>query len=118
MSWNKGLGLNMTSNRLRIDPNDGSPVLEYRVENGCFEHRTIGASAGPSATANGQWQRLTRDQMNSLVCANMVVAHRLSCRFGVHAVVRLQQILVIGDKWSRWSRAISGGVLLLVNSPR
>jgi len=89
MSWNKGLRLRMSSNKLRIDPNDGSPVVEYRVENGCLERRIIGASAELSAALDGQWQRLTREQLASHVSANRVVAHWLSRRFGIHALVRV-----------------------------
>ena len=88
MSWNKGLRLRMSSNKLRIDPNDGSPVVEYRVENGCLERRIIGASAELSAALDGQWQRLTREQLASHVSANRVVAHWLSRRFGIHALIR------------------------------
>jgi len=88
MSWNKGLGLKMTSDKLRIDRNDGSPVLEYRIENGCLEHRTILLSSNPTTAPDGQWQRLTREQLASLVSANNVVAHWLCRRVGVHALIR------------------------------
>jgi hypothetical protein len=87
MSWNKGLGLKMTCTTLRIDPNDGSPVTEYRVEDGRLEHRTIRILAEPGA-GDGQWQRLTREQLASLVSANTVVAHWLARRLGIHALVR------------------------------
>ena len=88
MSWNKGLGLRMTSNTLRIDPNDSSPVTEYRVENGRVEHRTLPKAAQGSATSAEQWQRLTRDQLTSHVIANTVLAHWLSRKFGLHALIR------------------------------
>ena len=41
-------------NRLRLDPGNGSPVVDYRIENGCVESRTLAQaedgniSAGPS----------------------------------------------------------------------
>jgi len=88
MSWNKGLALRMTCRTLRIDRNDGSPVEEYRVENGRVEHRTLLAAAERSATVDDPWQRLTRDQLAAHVMANTVVAHWLSRKFGLHALIR------------------------------
>jgi len=87
MSWNKGLALKMTCNRLRIDRNDGSPVVEYRVENGCLEYRTIEVQPELSAAVDGQWQRLTHEQLASHMSANRVVAYWLSRRFGIHALI-------------------------------
>ena len=76
----------MTCNRLRIDPNDGSSVVEYRVENDGVERRTLDKSSG--CMIEGEWQQLTRDQLASHVMANTVVAHWLSKRLGLHALLR------------------------------
>lgn len=39
----------MTGNTLHIDPNDGSPSVEYRIENGHLERRTVEAAAQEAA---------------------------------------------------------------------
>src|SRR5215831_14217993 len=88
MSWNNRLRLRMTCNTLRIDQNDGSPVGEYRVENGRVELRTLPSPSQRSATAADQWQRLMRDQLASHVIANTVVAHWLSRKYGLQALIR------------------------------
>jgi hypothetical protein len=75
-------------NKLRIDPNDGSPVVEYRIENGRVERRTLGASAQGSTTIEAQWQRLTPEQLTSHVMANTVIAHWLSRRLGARSLIR------------------------------
>jgi hypothetical protein len=77
----------MTFNRLRIDTNDGSPVVEYRIENGGVERRTLEMAAEKSAVTEGEWQRFTPEQLASLVTANTVVAYWLSRRFGIHALI-------------------------------
>jgi hypothetical protein len=98
MSWNKGLKLRMTCNKLRIDPNDGSPVLEYRIEDGRVERRTVEIATPESTAGEVQWQQLTPEQLISHVLANTVVAGWLARRFGVHALIRVcDQHSSVGD---------------------
>ena len=74
--------------RLRIDPCDGSPVVDYRIENGCVESRTLEMATEASTTTEERWQRLTPEQLISHVMADTVVAQWLCRRMGVHGLVR------------------------------
>ena len=87
MFGNKGLKLRVACNKLRIDPNDGSPVLEYRIEDGQVERRTVETPALEGAATEAQWQ-LTTAQLASHVMANTVVAHWLSRRLGIYSLLR------------------------------
>ena len=77
----------MAASRLHIDPNNGSPSVEYRIENGRLERRTVGAAA-QGGVAEAQWQPLTRQQVPSAVMASPVVARWLSSRLGFHSLIR------------------------------
>jgi hypothetical protein len=70
--------------RLRIDPCDGSPVVDYRIENGWVERHTLETVV----TREERWQRLTPEQLSCHVMANTVVAQWLSRRMGVHRLIR------------------------------
>ncbi len=74
--------------RLRIDPCDGSPVVDYRIENGCVESRTLETAAEGGATTEERWQRLTPEQLISHAMADTVVAQWLCRRMGVHRLIR------------------------------
>jgi len=74
--------------RLRIDPGDGSPVVDYRIENGCVESRILGMAAESSTATEKQWQWLTLEQLSFHVMADTVVAHWLHRRMGVHRLIR------------------------------
>jgi len=88
MSWNKGLTVRMGFTRLLINRNDGSPVVEYRIENGCVERRILEPVANGSCAIEGQWQRFTPEQLASHLKANTILAHWVSRRFGVHSLIR------------------------------
>jgi hypothetical protein len=75
-------------NRLHIDPCDGSPVADYRIENGCVESRTLEAAPECGTGTDRRWQRLTPEQLTSHVMANTVLAQWLCRRMGVHTLVR------------------------------
>lgn len=77
----------LACNRLFIDPCDGSPVVDYRIENDCVESRTLEA-AERGTTTEKRWQRLTPEQLSSHVMADTVVAQWLRRRMGVHRLVR------------------------------
>jgi len=70
--------------RLRIDPCDGSPVVDYRILNGWVERHTLETVV----TREERWQRLTPEQLSCHVMANTVVAQWLSRRMGVHRLIR------------------------------
>lgn len=82
----KDVNLKTACNKLRIDPNDGSPVLEYRIADGGVERRTLVTPAPENAAAGVQWQRLTPDQLAGHIIANTVVARWLIYRLGVRAL--------------------------------
>jgi hypothetical protein len=71
----------LASNKLCIDPCDGSPVVDFRIENGCVETR-------PGIDSTQHWQRLTPERLTSHVMSNTVVAQWLLGRMGVHRLVR------------------------------
>jgi hypothetical protein len=78
----------LVCNRLCIDPNDGSPAVEYRIENHRVERRTREMIGEKTTAHEEQWQRLTPEQLTSHVMANTVVAHWVSRRLGLHSLVR------------------------------
>ena len=59
-------------NRLRIDPANGSPAVDYRIENGFVESRTLETDATKRSTLaiEKQWQRLTPEQLTSRLMAD------------------------------------------------
>jgi hypothetical protein len=77
-----------TSNRLRIDPWDGSHIVDYRIENGYVESRTLETWAERGSAIDQQWQRLTPEELSFHVMADTVVARWLRGRMGVHQLIR------------------------------
>jgi hypothetical protein len=75
-------------NRLRIDCENGSRVVDYRIENGSVESRSLRLRNGETVVAGQQWHRLTPEELSSLVKSNQVLAQWLTRRMGVFAVVR------------------------------
>jgi hypothetical protein len=75
-------------NRLRIDVGDGSTVLDYRIEDGSVQSRSLRVRDGKSLVVERDWHWLTPQQLSSLVKANKVVAHWLSRRMGIFKTVR------------------------------
>ncbi len=73
----QGAARMLACNRLRIDPGDGSPVLEYRIENDRVESRTLTG-----------WRQLAPEEISSHVAANTVVAAWLHRRMGLHKLLR------------------------------
>ena len=75
-------------NRLRIDSANGSRVVDYRIENGSVESRSLRLRDGETVMSAQQWHRLTPEELSSLVKSNPVLAQWLTRRMGVFAVVR------------------------------
>jgi hypothetical protein len=82
--------LMLAFNRLRIDPGKGSPAVDYRIENGFVESRTLETDAtnGSTLTIEEQWQRLTPEQLTSRLMADTVLFHWLRRRMGIYRLVR------------------------------
>jgi hypothetical protein len=105
MSWTKVLKLRTVCNKLRIDPNDGTPALEYRIQDGRVERRTVETPALDGAATEAQWQQLTTEQLASHVMANTVVAHWLYCRLGIFSLLRaVGQLLASVNKTQEFPR--------------
>src|SRR5215469_3569739 len=60
------------SSRLRIDPNDGSSGVEYRIEQGAIERRSLGKRAQRTTATEAPWQQLAPEQVASHVLADSV----------------------------------------------
>lgn len=77
-------------NRLRIDPGNGSPAVDYRIKKGFVESRAVETDAAKRITPaiEKQWQRLTSEQLTSRVMADTVVLHWLRHRMGDYRLIR------------------------------
>ena len=76
-------------NRLRIEPRNGSPTVDYRIENGCVESRILDTDATRiSSATEKQWQRLTPEQLTSRLMADRVLLRWLRHRMGVYRLIR------------------------------
>jgi len=74
--------------KLRIDPNDGSPELEYRIENGRMEHRILKVPTQGDAEIEAQWQQLTPEELASHVLNSTILSDWLCFRMGVQSLLR------------------------------
>ncbi len=84
MQLDCGPNVMLSCNKLRIDSGHGSPVVEYRIENGQVESRIL----EPCLSSEVGWQPLTAEQISSHIMANTVVAHWLRRRMGLHSLLR------------------------------
>src|SRR5215469_7103212 len=73
--------------RFRIERNDGSAGVEYRIESGRVQRRALEA-AQKSAPTEAQWELLTPPQLASEVMSNRVLATWLYRRLGIQALLR------------------------------
>jgi hypothetical protein len=78
----------LVCNKLRIDPCDGTPVIDYRIENGWVESRTLKTGTERGTAADHQWHRLTPEELSSHVMADTVVARWLRGRMGIYGLIR------------------------------
>lgn len=78
----------LACNRLRIDRGDGSPAVEYRIENDHVESRILEDSAEMNSAIEPRWERLTPDQLTSEVVGATVISFWLRRRMGVHRLIR------------------------------
>ena len=77
-------------NRLRIDPGNGSPAVDYRIEDGFVESRTLETDSTKRSTLaiEKQWQRLTPEQLTSRLMDDTVLLRWLRHRMGVYRLIR------------------------------
>lgn len=74
-------------NRLCIDPGNGSPTLEYRVEENRIECRVV--ELGPETSdIEKPWKTVSSDELSSHVKSGTVVAHWLQRRIGYRRLLR------------------------------
>ena len=74
--------------KLRIDPNDGSPGLEYRIEDGRVERRTLTLATDKRTAVDGQWQQLMPEELASLCGRATILSHWLRHRLEVQSLIR------------------------------
>jgi hypothetical protein len=74
--------------RLRIDPGDGYPVMDYRIHNGSVETRVIEVNTRVELETDSGWKQLTPEELSSHVMADTVVARWLRRRLGIFPLVR------------------------------
>ena len=82
--------------RLRLDPSDGSPASEYRVNDRTVEFRILASEDGSKFTRSA-WRPLTPDQLSRHVERNTVVAQWLERRMGWRPLL----LACVGEGW--WS---------------
>jgi len=78
----------MAVQTLHIDPNDGSPPVNYRIEHGRVERRTVELAAPEGGAIEEQWKGLTPEQLASEIVSSAVFARWLSRRAGVYSLIR------------------------------
>lgn len=107
----------ITWNKLRIDPNDGSPILEYRIQNGRVEHRSQ-AAVQRDIPSEMHWQQLTPEQLTSHATLGTVLPMWLSRRLGVHSPIRTctQHSLPIDNRVQQSSQYAQETAVCAVNS--
>jgi hypothetical protein len=91
--------LHVVCNRFRIDPGIGSPAVDYRIENGLVERRSVKTTRQREATSE-KWQRLTSSQEHtSRVMADTIVLRWLGRRIELRWLIRAcnQQSSVAND---------------------
>jgi hypothetical protein len=74
--------------RLRIDPGDGYPVMDYRIHNDCVESRVVEMDTDTELEIDSAWSQLSPEELSSHVMADTVVARWLRRRLGVFPLVR------------------------------
>ncbi|HET9305533.1 MAG TPA: hypothetical protein VFO46_05850 [Candidatus Sulfotelmatobacter sp.] len=75
----------MACNSLRIDAGDGSPVMEYRIENGHVENRIL---FSPEETTQSDWQSVSPEELSEHVMSGTILSLWLRRRMGIFPLVR------------------------------
>ena len=75
----------MACNSLRIDAGDGSPVMDYRIENGHVESRI---SFSPEETTQSDWKAVSPEELSEHVMCGTILSLWLRQRMGIFPLVR------------------------------
>ena len=75
-------------NRLCIDPGNGCPALEYRVENDRVESRIVDPAAEKNGVTADSWKAVSSQELSSHVMSGTVVAKWLQRRIGYRRLLR------------------------------
>jgi len=75
----------MACNSLRIDAGDGSPVMEYRIENGHVESRI---SFSREETHQSDWKAVSPEELSEHVMSGTILSLWLRRRMGIFRLVR------------------------------
>jgi hypothetical protein len=78
----------LTSNHLRIDPGDGSPIYDYRISAGQVEMRVVDPHETQNAWTRSEWRQLNPDELINAVLEKNVVCRWLERRLGREALLR------------------------------
>jgi len=78
------------SRRLRLEPDDGSAITEYTIENGSVAVRTVDLNRGSDREHDEEsgWQQLTPEELRFHVERHTVVAEWLKRRMGWRRLLR------------------------------
>lgn len=74
--------------RLRLEPGDGSPVIDYRLQDNELEKRVLDASGRPNPQTGSPWQRLTPEHIAHHITSRTIVAYWLRRKLGWRNVLR------------------------------
>jgi hypothetical protein len=69
-----------SSELLRIPSKDGSPINEYRIQNGQIEFRSLDATGKPFSVTQGNWRVLNISELQLHFALDTVVAQWLMQR--------------------------------------
>ncbi|HYA25767.1 MAG TPA: hypothetical protein VEF05_16505 [Terriglobales bacterium] len=80
----------LTSKRLRLESENGSPITEYSIENGTVAVRSVDLNrrSDPQQAEETSWQQLTPEQLRFHVERHTVVAEWLKRRLGWRRLLR------------------------------
>lgn len=76
----------LACNRLRIDMGDGSPAVDYRIEDDRVECRIL--ENAPNSALEQAWKQLTPEQITSHVSGETVISVWLRRRMGIFRLLR------------------------------
>lgn len=79
----------LACNRLRIDMGDGSPAVDYRIEEDRVECRIL--ENAPNSALEQAWNQLTPEQITSHVSGETVISVWLRRRMGIFRLLRACQ---------------------------
>ena len=80
----------LTSKRLRLESENGSPITEYSIENSTVAVRSVDLNrrSDPQQAEETSWQQLTPEQLRFHVERHTVVAEWLKRRLGWRRLLR------------------------------